>query len=262
MIQVFSNLPERRATDPGADVTDEQMPTGRGRSDDHSAPRPSMDDLEIALRKLPGVRSVGFVSGSDITMVQLHIDGGKAANIVPMQAARLAYRYSHGSVAVEVIRWRGEAPATDGVPKIAKRPERVAGTPASEEMRWIEPRVIIDKVSVSDDGLDVEVVLSFGAQQVTRRSNISTGLVGVSAATLDALREFIGDLEYAPAWAHVVRPHPEADRMVAIGLTDDMSGEVRTGIAKGDTPPEAAVRATLQALNRTIAARLPVLVAD
>ena len=64
---------------------------------------------QTAVRKLPGVRSVGFVSGSDITMVQLHVDGSKAANGVPMQAARLAYRYSHGSVAVEIIRWRGDA---------------------------------------------------------------------------------------------------------------------------------------------------------
>lgn len=235
----------------------------RTREDLHGASRPTIDDLEIALRKLPGVRSVGFVSGADLTMVQLHVDDSKSANSVPMQAARLAYRYSPGSVAVEVIRWRGESRTDTGAaPKIAKRPERVAASPASEEMRWIEPRVVIDKVSVSDDGLDVEVVLSFGAQRVVRRSNISSGLTGVSAATLDGLREFIGELDYEPKWAHVVRPHPDAERMVAIGLGDDVLGEVRTGIAKGDTPPEAAVRATLQALNRTIAARLPVLVND
>jgi len=254
---------------PGSQPEDASIANGEGmrasmaRGMSPEGPRQNFDDLEIALRKLSGVRSVGFVNGSDLTMIQLHIDDSKSANSVPMQAARLAYRYAPGSVAVEVIRWRelGSRTATSSDAEVVLRPRRASGADA-EEMRWIEPRVTIDRVAVSDDGLDVEVVLSFGAERVVRKATIAEGLVGVAAATLSALREFIGELDYEPAWAHVVRPHPDAERMVAIGLEDDVLGETRTGIAKGTTPPEAAVRATLQALNRTIAARLPVLVRD
>jgi hypothetical protein len=226
------------------------------RSDEHN----SLDDLEIALRKLPGVRSVGFITGADLTMVQLHIDDSRTVNTVPMQAARLAYRHAPGSVAVEVVRWRSTG-STSGADTIVL-PGASGASISDEEMRWIEPRVQIERVALSDDGLDVEVVLSFGSQRVIRKATISEGLVGVAAATVSALREFVGDIDYEPAWAHVVRPHPDAERMVAIGLEDDVLGEVRTGIAAGATPPEAAVRATMQALNRTLAARLPVLVAD
>ena len=231
---------------------------GLGASD-RSGTAGALDDLEIALRKLPGVRSVGFVSGADLTMVQLHVDDSRASSGVPMQAARLAHRYAPGSVAVEVIRWRaGLTGSSEDREPITRR----TASPAEAPAKWVEPRVRIGKVALSDDGLDVEVVLTFGPQQVTRRATISDGLVGVAAATVSALCEFVGELDYKPAWAHVVRPHPDAERMVAIGLEDDVLGEVRSGIASGETPPEAAVRATLQALNRTLAARLPVLVND
>jgi hypothetical protein len=237
--------------------------------DQHPADRPlarstngqSLDDLELALRKLPGVRSVGFVSGDDLTMVQLHVDETGKANSVPMQAARLACRHSPGSVAVEIVRWR-TAGGREGDVSSPSAAVRDVVSVVDEEMHWIEPRVQIDRVAVSDDGLDVEVVLSFGPHHVMRKATIAEGLVGVASATLSALREFVGDVDFEPVWAHVVRPHPEAERMVAIGLRDDLLGETRTGIAAGDTPPEAAVRATLQALNRTLAARLPVLVGD
>ena len=228
------------------------------RSSEHN----SLDDLEIALRKLPGVRSVGFITGADLTMVQLHIDDSRTVNTVPMQAARLAYRHAPGSVAVEVVRWRDAAQRSSGSDTIILPGAGSATDASAEEMRWIEPRVQIERVALSDDGLDVEVVLSFGSQRVIRKATISEGLVGVAAATVSALREIVGDIDYEPAWAHVVRPHPDAERMVAIGLTDDVLDETRTGIAAASTPPEAAVRATMQALNRTLAARLPVLVTD
>lgn len=248
--------------------------TSRADADADAAtnPRASLDDLELGLRKLPGVRSVGFVENADVMMVQVHVDDQQPASTVPMQAARLTYRLAPVPAAVEVVRWRGDGASSgagEGLRALSDAPQptatstrRTDAQARDEEMRWIEPRVQIDRVTLSDDGLDVEVVLSHGSNRVMRTATISEGLVGVAGATIAALREFIGEFGYEPTWAHVVRPNPNAERMVALGFHDSVLGETRTGIAAGATPPEAAVRATLHALNRTIAARLPVLVTD
>ena len=37
----------------------------------------SLDDLELELRKLPGVRAAGFDERDDVLLVQLHV-GGRA----------------------------------------------------------------------------------------------------------------------------------------------------------------------------------------
>ncbi|MFZ4515835.1 MAG: hypothetical protein ACOYN3_05935 [Acidimicrobiia bacterium] len=235
-----------------------------GQRAESASAKPSLDDLELGLRKLPGVRSVGFVENSDVMMIQVHLDEERASATVPMQAARLAYRLAPGPAAVEVVRWRGARTthvSPDAMREAAPARVRTDQQARDEEMRWIEPRVLIDRVTLSDDGLDVEVVLSHGSTQVTRTATISDGLVGVAGATIAALREFIGEFGFEPTWAHVVRPNPNAERMVAMGFADPVLGETRTGISAGATPPEAAVRATLHALNRTVAARLPVLVA-
>ncbi len=217
---------------------------------------PSLDDLELALRKLPGVRAVGFVAGSDVLLVQLHVEDTRDASTVPLQAARLAYRLAPGPAAVEVVRWKLDDAQGFDAPR-ESQPRRRENERAEGRLEWIEPRIHLETVNVSEDGLDVEVRLRFGSRIALRRSTISEGLVGVAAATVDAIREFAGDVGFVPIWAHVVRPHPEAERLVAIGLTDEVLGETRQGIAQGSTPPEAAVRATLHALNRSIAARLP-----
>src|SRR5689334_21476537 len=81
-----------------------------------SAPDDSLDDLELELRKLPGVRAAGFEERDDMLLVQLHIADKteRTDQPVPVSASRIAARHSDRPVAVEVVRWR--TPGSGGTP--------------------------------------------------------------------------------------------------------------------------------------------------
>ena len=70
----------------------------------------SLDDLELELRKLPGVRAAGFEERDDMLLVQLHITekAERTDQPIPVSASRIAARHSDRPVAVEVVRWRSE----------------------------------------------------------------------------------------------------------------------------------------------------------
>lgn len=88
----------------------------------------TLDDLEIELRKLPGVRAAGFSERDDVLLVQLQV-GGATESGLPLQASRIAHRHSERPVAVELVRWRTmPAPA-------AAVPPAPAAPPAAEEDR-------------------------------------------------------------------------------------------------------------------------------
>lgn len=65
-----------------------------------------LDDLELELRKLPGVRSTGFDESDEILLVQLHVGPGRGDPTLAAQATRIAVRHSDRPVAVEIVRWR------------------------------------------------------------------------------------------------------------------------------------------------------------
>lgn len=67
-----------------------------------------LDDLELELRKLPGVRSTGFEESVDILLVQLHVGPERGDANLAVQATRIAARHSDRPVAVEIVRWRPE----------------------------------------------------------------------------------------------------------------------------------------------------------
>ena len=76
----------------------------------------SLDDLELELRKLPGVRAAGFDERDDMLLVQLHVGDRSATEAtdvpVPVSAVRIAARHSDRPVAVEIVRWRPAPPAS------------------------------------------------------------------------------------------------------------------------------------------------------
>ena len=80
----------------------------------------SIDDLELELRKLPGVRAAGFEDTDDMLLVQLHVESRpegidrshRSEQPVPVSASRIAARHSDRPVAVEVVRWRTAPVAT------------------------------------------------------------------------------------------------------------------------------------------------------
>jgi hypothetical protein len=66
----------------------------------------NLDDLELELRKLPGVRAAGFTDRDDVLLIQLQVSGGDPPSNLTLQATRIAYRHSDKPVALEVVRWR------------------------------------------------------------------------------------------------------------------------------------------------------------
>ena len=66
----------------------------------------NVDDLELELRKLPGVRAAGFTERDDVLLIQLQVSGDNPPANLPLQATRIAYRHSEKPVALEVVRWR------------------------------------------------------------------------------------------------------------------------------------------------------------
>jgi len=78
----------------------------------------NLDDLELELRKLPGVRAAGFTDRDDVLLIQLQVSGGDPPSNLTLQATRIAYRHSDKPVALEVVRWR-VAPEGRDQPAIA-----------------------------------------------------------------------------------------------------------------------------------------------
>ncbi len=78
----------------------------------------NLDDLELELRKLAGVRAAGFTDRDDVLLIQLQVSGGDPPPNLTLQATRIAYRHSDKPVALEVVRWR-VAPEGRDQPAIA-----------------------------------------------------------------------------------------------------------------------------------------------
>jgi hypothetical protein len=384
----------------------------------------TLDDLELELRKLPGVRATGFTERDDVLLVQIHVGEEETEPGLPLQATRIAYRHSDRAVAVELVRWRtrgatrhrpGQQPApsrrradqpeqaqptqqaepvqraeqvqraepsaqatstgaaappsppmsgstsppSHAAPAVAPpaQPERAAyqpppAAPASppthapespgpapqagapepsiSEPSISEPRTaavpIVDAPPVEtprepvarepvtpepvgplpsapdqghpeppraagapppqppvdtsgsqpreggerrSDGDDedrvrllavltfpdtdeLEVHLTLAARRTIGRAAASRGLLAAVEATLDGLRGFVPGLAYEPAWARTLETSTGDGFLVAAGLTGTHTQTPRHGLASGSSAIEAAARATLQALNRSI----------
>jgi hypothetical protein len=266
----------------------------------------NVDDLELELRKLPGVRSAGFTERDDVLLIQLQVSGESPPANLPLQATRIAYRHSDKPVALEVVRWRvAPAPrdlvASPGLPPgglleamagvetapgeieisgpepdwsdvegsgngaggtvvAAPAPPAVdhpvlppAVSPAEEDARG---RVRLLAVLTFPDTDELEVHLTFDGRRIIGRSVASNGILAVVEAMVDGLKKFAPRLEFTPSWARVLNDERGHDvHLVACELTAPDGGR-RLGIAAGASAIEAAARATLHALNRSIAKHL------
>jgi hypothetical protein len=285
----------------------------------------TVDDLELELRRLPGVRAAGFTERDGVLLVQVQVTGNEHASNIGLQATRIAYRHSDLPVAVEVVRWRtpGTAPAAApaDTPAVATEPPaahapateaapagRVGATPAPSNGDIIgggdEPgpapaapeevpvhtaasrhapdapegedstidataengtagpgdsrdaRVRLLAVLTFPDTDELEVHLTYSGRRSIGRAAASRSVLGAVEATVAGLETFVPGIEFLPSWA---RPMDDADGrpsyLVACALTAP-GGANRYGIAAGASPIEAAARATLHALNRSIARAL------
>ena len=222
----------------------------------------SLDDLELELRKLPGVRAAGFEERDDMLVVQLHVaDPARTEQPVPVSASRIAARYSDRPVAVEVVRWRNFAtavtppPAAPAVsaPAAAEATEPgEAGVAAEEESR----RARLLAVLAFPDTDELEVHLILDGRRTIGRAAASSGLVGAVEATIDAIRELGAPFEPRAKWARALDDTMDDDRVVvavALESVEDEEDQLQYGLAAGASPIDAAARSTLDALNRRLA---------
>jgi hypothetical protein len=215
----------------------------------------TLDDLELELRKLPGVHSAGFEERDDVLLIQLHAGSERGAQPLPVAATRIAARHSDRPVAVEVVRWRN-APE---VRNAAAAPEALAaGTsaaprePSFDEESSLRPRLLA--VLAFPDTDEVEVHLILEGRRTIGRAPGSRGLVGVAEATIEALSGFGADFDPVPRWARPLEPnggaHDENTVLIAVAIED---GDVtRYGLAAGASSIDATARATLDAVNRRL----------
>jgi hypothetical protein len=255
----------------------------------------NIDDLELELRKLPGVRAAGFTERDDVLLIQLQVSGATQPSNLPLQATRIAYRHSEKPVALEVVRWRvspeprdqvapgasplegalgslaGVEPIEDAaepvdaigeIGEIADVADEAGATvltvapPAPPEVFELrEQRVRLLAVLTFPDTDELEVHLTFEGRRIIGRAVASNGILGVVEAMVDGLRVFVPKLEYKPSWARMLDDDGSDAHVVACELVAPDDSR-RLGIASGASAIEAAARATLHALNRAIAKQL------
>jgi hypothetical protein len=218
----------------------------------------SLDDLELELRKLPGVRAAGFEERDDVLYVQLHVadTGERPDQPVPVSASRIAARHSNRPVAVEVVRWR-TAPA----PAAVTAPEPLAPAPAAApddrgdadgETPARRARLLAVLAFPETDELEVHLVLE--GRRTIGRAPASRGLVGAAEATVDAVAGFGAAGLPQAKWARALEDTTDDDRVVvAVALEDLDGGPLQYGLAAGASPIDAAARAALDGLNRRLA---------
>jgi hypothetical protein len=187
----------------------------------------SLDELDLALRRLRGVLAVGFVEADGLLLVEVQA-GAEAYHDLARDATLLAAEHASGPVAVELVRWGGGAP-----------PQR-------------EGRLQLVELTTDPAAGELTVRLARGAEEALGRASTGGGLPAAVEATVYAVRAFLPELTYLPGWARTVETTPDRRFLVIASVTDPLARTHLRGAAEGATPIEGAVRATLAALNRTI----------
>jgi len=231
----------------------------------------SLDDLELELRKLPGVKAAGFDEREDMLLVQLHLGEKVDApeHPVPIDASRIVARHIEERTAVEIVRWRAiPAPAGTAAPVAPSAPEvdltapppapAPAPAPVPEPSAAEETadgrRARLLAVLAFPDTDELEVHLILDGRRTIGRSSSSNGLLGAVNATLSAVRELGASLDPTALWARELESDEDERTVVAVALGSVVADAPNDyGIAAGASAIDAAARSTLDALNRRLA---------
>jgi len=246
----------------------------------------SIDDLELELRKLPGVRAAGFEDADDMLVVQLHVAErperinrtDRNDQSVPVSASRIAARHADRPVAVEVVRWRNapSMPAPAPLPEAAAAvPEAAPPEPAAAQAAQTEPAptaTVIDTtveeeasesnrtrllaVLAFPDTDELEVHLVLEGRRTIGRAAASRGIEGAVEATIDAVRDLGAGFHPRLRWARALTDAEVGNgdqEVVGVALDGvDSRALLHYGMAAGTSLIDAAARATLDALNRRL----------
>ena len=225
----------------------------------------SLDDLELELRKLPGVKAAGFDEREDMLLVQLHVGDKVDApeHPVPIDASRIVARHIEERTAVEIVRWRSmpasaaaAAPIVDSSAPSAPAAPEAAPVAAENPEDGISAgrRARLLAVLAFPDTDELEVHLILDGRRTIGRAVSSNGLVGAVEATLVAVRELGASFEPTPLFAREIESDTDERAVVTVGLAGVVADALPDyGIAAGASPIDAAARATLDALNRRLA---------
>jgi hypothetical protein len=224
----------------------------------------SLDDLELELRKLPGVKAAGFDEREDMLLVQLHLGDRIDApeQSVPIDASRIVARHIEERTAVEIVRWRNFPAAAAAAPPA----DLTAGEPATEsgartasdegldDTGTFGRRARLLAVLAFPDSDELEVHLILDGRRTIGRAVSSSGLLGAVEATLAAIRELGATFTPHALWAREIENDADERAVVAVAL-ESVVADAPTdyGIAAGASPIDAAARSTLAALNRRLA---------
>ena len=184
------------------------------------------DALELELRQVAGVRMVAFGERNDVFLVQVGVGDDADEYEVRHRATAIAAAHLDGPHVVEVVGDGGR----DG-----------------ERVRLLAVIVLADQ--------EVEVHLAKGGRRTIGRRRSDDEILAAVGSALEALEALGLDVPFAPGWAGSLgEPSGQA---IAVSLEAANGTGTRWGVAVGPSPAEAAVRATLDALNRHFAAAPP-----
>ena len=175
----------------------------------------TLDDLELELRRLPGVLAVGFSETEGLIIVELQA-GPDASEELARDATTLAAHHLGSPTAVEIVRWG------DGPPG-----------PNETRLRLIE-------VTTDLAAGQLAVHLARRDERAIGRASTAHGLLGVVEATVYAVRTFLPDLTYLPGWARTIETTPDRRFIVVASITDPEARSHLRGAAEGSTPLDAA----------------------
>jgi hypothetical protein len=184
------------------------------------------DALELELRQLPGVLFVSFSEQEDLTLIEIVVSAGTDHVRAREEAARCAI--SHLEEPAEI---------------------RVLGPPQEQPVPVRRERVRLVLVLPSDGGAAIEVQLSRGFQRYSTKA-VAGDTAAVGRAVLEALRGLGAHAPFDVVGFHAL-PSDWGAGLLAV-LRDTTTGDLRRGVATGRAPADAAARAVLAALNRSL----------
>ena len=192
------------------------------------------DQLELELRRLPGVTGIGLSAAAGDDSLVIHVLAVEASpgreelrRMVAQQARGLVSR----PLAIEI---EYEPQAVADPPDRAMRPGRVQ----------------LVEVEVEDHTLDVVVRLAHGGRRAVGRGGAGSP-VDAAEATMRALAALGAEVPFKVEAS--AAPVGEDDQAVVVMFQPVDDDEHRYGVARASSMEEAACRATLHALNRWLA---------
>jgi hypothetical protein len=187
---------------------------------------PMNEALELELRQLPGVSFVSFSEDEGTTLIELVVTPSAEHATVRHLAARAAVNHLEGPAEVRVV------------------------TPPDDRMALGQGnRVGLLLVMPGDGASVIEVQLYRAGQRYTTRA-VAGDTIAVGRAVLDALRGLGAQVTFDVVGVHALPPEWGAGVLAV--LRDVRTGELRRGVANGLAPSDAAARAVLHALNRSL----------